>query len=97
MPKAVLDNVVIAESDLTELVEGNHYFPRNSVKMEMFDLSPTPYTCAWKGKAEYFNITVNGHTVSDIAWSYPNPKEAAKHIAGHLAFDKRKGVEIIAS
>jgi uncharacterized protein (DUF427 family) len=94
MPKAILNGVVIAQTLETELVEGNHYFPRSSVKMEMFDLSTTPYTCAWKGKAEYFNISLNGEHIQDIAWSYPNPKEAAKNIAGHVAFDKRKGVEI---
>jgi uncharacterized protein (DUF427 family) len=94
MAKATVDGVVIAESDNTELVEGNVYFPRDSVKMDMFSHSPTPYTCPWKGVAEYFNASVNGKEISDIAWSYPNPKEAAKNIAGHLAFDKRKGVQI---
>ena len=94
MPKAVFKGIVIAESDKTELVEGNHYFPRGSVKMEMFNSSPTPYTCGWKGDAEYFNISLNGEHIQDIAWSYPTPKEAANKIAGHLAFDKRKGVEI---
>jgi uncharacterized protein (DUF427 family) len=95
MPKAILNGVVIADSQTTELVEDNHYFPGDSVNMEMFSSSPTPYTCPWKGKAEYFNISVNGEAIQDIAWSYPTPKEAAKNIAGHLAFDKRKGVEII--
>jgi uncharacterized protein (DUF427 family) len=71
--------------------------PRSSVKMEWFSLSPTPYTCPWKGKAEYFNISVNAEAIQDIAWSYPTPKEAAKNIAGHLAFDRRKGVEIMGS
>ena len=97
MPKVMLKGVVIAESQVTEVVEGNHYFPRSSVKMDMLSSSPTPYTCPWKGKAEYFNISVNGEAIQDIAWSYPNPKEAAKNIAGHLAFDKRKAVEILDS
>jgi uncharacterized protein (DUF427 family) len=94
MPKAIFEGVVIAQSDNTELVEGNVYFPRDSVKMELFSHSPTPYTCPWKGVAEYFHATVNGKKIDDIAWSYPNPKEPAKNIAGHLAFDKRKGVQI---
>jgi uncharacterized protein (DUF427 family) len=94
MPKATIDGVVIAESDKTELVEGNVYFPRDSVKMDMFSHSPTPYICPWKGVAEYFNLAVNGKNIDDVAWSYPNPKEAAKNITGHLAFDKRKGVQI---
>jgi uncharacterized protein (DUF427 family) len=94
MAKAIVDGVVIAESDKTELVEGNVYFPRGSVKMDMFSGSSTPYTCPWKGVAEYFNASVNGKDITDIAWSYPTPKEAAKNIAGHLAFDKRKGVQI---
>jgi uncharacterized protein (DUF427 family) len=94
MAKATVDGVVIADSDKTELVEGNVYFPRDSVKMELLSHSPTPYTCPWKGVAEYFNATVDGKHINDIAWSYPNPKEAAKNITGHLAFDKRKGVQI---
>ncbi len=94
MPKAILNGVVIAETLETELVEGNHYFPRSGVKMEMFEASSTRYTCSWKGEAEYFNISLKGEHIKDIAWSYPNPKEIAKDIAGHLAFDKRKGVEI---
>jgi uncharacterized protein (DUF427 family) len=94
MPKAMLDGVVIAESNKTELVEGNVYFPRDSVKMDLFSHSPTPYTCPWKGVAEYFNVSVNGKEINDIAWSYPSPKEAAKNITGHLAFDKRKGVQV---
>jgi uncharacterized protein (DUF427 family) len=94
MAKATVDGVVIAESDDTQLVEGNVYFPRDSVKADLFSPSPTPYTCPWKGVAEYFHATVNGKKIDDIAWSYPSPKEAAKNIAGHLAFDKRKGVQI---
>jgi uncharacterized protein (DUF427 family) len=94
MPKAIVDGVVVAESDNTELVEGNVYFPRESVKMDLLSRSPTPYTCPWKGVAEYFHLAVNGKKINDVAWSYPNPKDAAKNIAGHLAFDKRKGVQI---
>lgn len=94
MPKAVLKGVVIAESKNTELVEGNYYFPRSSVSMDLFKPSPTPYTCAWKGKAEYFHILLGDELIQDIAWSYPSPKEAAQKIAGYLAFDKRKGIEI---
>ena len=90
MPKAEYQGTVLADSESTVVVEGNHYFPRESVHMELFSDSPTPYTCPWKGRAAYYNLTVDGQEVKDAAWSYPEPKEAAKEIAGHLAFDKSK-------
>ena len=80
--------------DDTVVVEGNHYFPREGVRTELLSDSPTPYTCPWKGEAAYFNLELNGERVKDVAWSYPNPKEAAKEIAGYLAFDRSKGVTV---
>lgn len=94
MAKATYNEAVIAESDATEQVEGNEYFPRDSVDMSKFSHSDTQYTCPWKGDAEYFNHEVDGETIADAAWSYPQPKEAAKNIAGHLAFDRSKGVTV---
>jgi len=94
VPKAELKGTVLAESDRTERVEGNHYFPRERVDMSRFKPSDTPYTCPWKGDAEYFHVEVDGETVEDAAWSYPEPKEAAKNIAGHLAFDRSKGISV---
>lgn len=94
MPKAAYNDTEVAQSDNTEQVEGNEYFPRDSVDMSKFTHSDTKYTCPWKGDAEYFNLEVDGKTIEDAAWSYPSPKEAAGHIAGHLAFDRSKGVTI---
>lgn len=94
MPKAEYRGTVLADSEHTVVVEGNHYFPRESVRMELFTDSPTPYTCPWKGKAAYFNLSAEGQDLADAAWSYPQPKEAAKEIAGHLAFDRSKGISV---
>ncbi len=84
--KATYNNVVIAESDKTVQIEGNEYFPPDAVQMDMLEKSPTPYTCPWKGVCQYYNVVVDGETLKDAAWSYPEPKEAAKEIAGHVAF-----------
>lgn len=94
MPKAEYQGTVLAESDNTVVIEGNYYFPRDSVQMELFTDSPTPYTCPWKGKAAYFNLSADGTELKDAAWSYPEPKEAAKEIAGYLAFDRSKGISV---
>ena len=94
MPKAIFDSTTLAESSETEQVEGNHYFPRESVDMSLFEESSTQYTCPWKGDAQYFHLNVDGETLEDAAWSYPEPKEAAKNIAGHLAFDKSKSISV---
>lgn len=94
MPKAEMNGTVLAESSATEQVEGNHYFPRESVDMTKLKPSATQYTCPWKGDADYFHLEVGGQTLEDAAWSYPQPKDAAKQIAGHLAFDKSKGVGV---
>lgn len=92
MVKAMWKGKVIAESDKTEVVEGNHYFPPDSVKKEFFKESKTHYTCPWKGEASYYNIEVDGETNEDAAWYYPDPKDAAKNIKGYVAF--WKGVEV---
>ena len=84
--KATWNGVVLAESDATVVVEGNHYFPPESLHREYFNPSSTHTTCPWKGTADYFSITVDGATNSDAAWTYPQPKSAAKNITGYIAF-----------
>lgn len=82
-------DVVLAESEYTEVVETNHYFPRDDVKMEYLTKSDTQYTCPWKGDATYYHIDIGNEHMEDGAWSYENPKEAAKQIKGHICFDKK--------
>lgn len=88
MAKATWNDVVLAESDKYEEVEGNAYFPPKSVKWDYFKSGDRQYTCPWKGKAAYYDIVVKGKTKKNAAWSYPEPLEAAKHIKGHVAFER---------
>jgi uncharacterized protein (DUF427 family) len=92
MAKAIWNGTVIAESDQTVVVEGNHYFPPDSVKREYLKPSSTQTVCGWKGTASYYTIEVNGQLNRDAAWYYPTPKPEAKQIAGYIAF--WKGVKI---
>lgn len=92
MKKAIWNNQIIAESDNTVNIEGNDYFPADSIKSEFFKASQTHTTCAWKGKAHYYNLEVNGEENKDAAWYYPEVSELAKSIKGHVAF--WKGVKI---
>ncbi len=93
MPKAVWNGVVLAESDKCEVVEGNQYFPPESIHCEYFKDSSTQTVCSWKGTASYFSLEVNGQVNKDAAWYYPEPKDAAKNIKGHIAFWKGVKVE----
>jgi uncharacterized protein (DUF427 family) len=77
---------VQAESDRTQIVEGNHYFPPESLHREFFRDSDKHTKCAWKGTASYFHIVVDGHTNKDAAWYYPAPEPAAKNIKSYVAF-----------
>lgn len=86
MAKAILNGIVIAESDATEVVEGNHYFPPDSLKMEFFTPSETESVCPWKGTAKYYTVSAEGRESVDAAWYYPEAKEAAKGIEGYVAF-----------
>ena len=86
MVKATWNGAVIAESDDTVVVEGNHYFPRAAVDPAVLSDSTTTSVCPWKGTAHYHNITVNGATNADAAWYYPEPKDAAAQIKGRIAF-----------
>lgn len=90
--KAVWNGQVIAESDDTVVVEGNHYFPAEAIKKEFFVSSTTKTHCPWKGDASYYTLQVNGKENGDAAWFYPNPKEAAMVIKNRVAF--WKGVEV---
>lgn len=92
MVRAVWNGTTIAESDDTVVVEGNHYFPRDSVRDDCLRESATHTTCPWKGVASYYDLTVDGKVNRDAAWYYPTPKEAAKEVAGRVAF--WKGVEV---
>ena len=91
--KATWNNAVIAESDDTVVVEGNHYFPPESVKQEYLQPSATHPPCPWKGNASYHNLVVNGETNKDAAWYYPDPKDAAAEIKDRIAFWRGVKVE----
>lgn len=93
MPKAIWQGTVIAQSDRTEVVEGNHYFPPESVDSAMLRDSATHTTCGWKGVASYHDIVVGDTVNKDAAWYYPEPNDAAKQIAGFVAFWKGVKVE----
>ncbi len=84
--KATWNGAVIAESDDTVVVEGNHYFPRDAIKPEYFRESATTSTCPWKGEAAYFDVVVDGEVNADAAWYYDTPKPAAENITERVAF-----------
>ena len=84
--KAVYNGTVIAESDDTVVVEGNHYFPPDSLKSEHFTPTELTTVCPWKGTASYYSLTADGETAADAAWYYPEPKDAAAEIRDHVAF-----------
>jgi uncharacterized protein (DUF427 family) len=90
--KATWRGKTLAESENTIVVEGNHYFPADSIKQEYFQQSDRHTICPWKGEASYYDVVVDGETNAGAAWYYPQPKEAASQIAGHVAF--WKGVEV---
>lgn len=92
MPKAIWNGTVIADSDDTVVVEGNHYFPRDAVDPAVLRPSSTTTVCPWKGTASYHSIVVDGKENKDAAWFYPEPKSAAAEIADRIAF--WKGVEV---
>ena len=94
MAKATWNGAVIAESDDTVVVEGNLYFPRDSVRSGYLRESGTHSVCPWKGTASYYSLEVDGKTNPDAVWYYPTPKDAAKQITDRVAF--WKGVEVTA-
>lgn len=84
--KAVWQGQLIADSQDTVVVENNHYFPQESVNMQLLKKSGHQYVCPWKGTCDYYDIIVSGDVNKDAAWVYPSPKPAAKEIAGRFAF-----------
>lgn len=91
--RAIWNGKTIAQSDTTEVVEGNHYFPRDSIVPEHFVESDTHTACPWKGTASYFTVVVDDQRNVDAAWYYPAPKAAAKQIKDHVAF--WRGVQVV--
>jgi uncharacterized protein (DUF427 family) len=90
--KAIWNNTLIAESDDTVLVEGNHYFPESTLKREFVTFSNHKTSCPWKGQASYYSLIVNGEVNVDAVWYYPDPKPEAANIKGRVAF--WKGVKV---
>jgi uncharacterized protein (DUF427 family) len=86
MPKAIWNGAVLAESDDTIVVEGNHYFPRTSINQQYFKESESHTVCGWKGVASYFDVEVEGEVNRDAAWYYPDVSDAAKQIKDYVAF-----------
>lgn len=93
MAKAIWNEQILAESDRTVIVDGNHYFPRDSVRNEFLRPSETQSVCGWKGTAGYYNLVVDGAENPDAAWYYADPKPDAMQIAGYVAFWKGVHVE----
>ena len=92
MAKAMWNGKVVAESDKTEVVEGNQYFPPDSVRKEYLQPGDKETVCPWKGTASYYNVVVDGNVNENAAWYYPNPKDAAKRLKDYVAF--WNGVEV---
>ena len=92
MKKAIWNGAVLAESDQTVVIEGNHYFPPESINCEYFKETSTHTTCPWKGQASYYDLEVSGEVNKDAAWFYKQPSDLAKAIKDHVAF--WKGVEV---
>jgi uncharacterized protein (DUF427 family) len=93
--RAEWNGVVLADSDKTVVVEGNHYVPKDSVDWSHFSATETRTICPWKGEASYYDVMADGETNGDAAWYYPDPKEAAAEIKDHVAF--WKGVSVTES
>ena len=91
--KAIWNGAVLAESDETVVIEGNHYFPAEAMNSEHFQPSQKTSVCPWKGTASYYDVVVDGEINGDAAWYYPETKDAAKEIEGYVAF--WKGVEVV--
>ena len=91
--RATVNGTVIAESDNTVVVEGNHYFPPESVNMEYFAGTDRTTVCPWKGTANYYTLSVDGETLDNVAWYYADPKDAAAEIRDHVAFYSAVTVE----
>ena len=93
MPKAIFNGRVIAESESFEMVEGNVYFPPESIRRGYFKPTDHHTTCGWKGVASYYTVAVDGEEARDVAWYYPDPLPAAANIKNHVAFYSKVKVE----
>lgn len=93
MARAIWNGVVLAESDRYEIVEGNVYFPPETINKRYFHSSTAHTTCPWKGLASYYSIEVDGKVNKDAAWYYPEPKPAARNIQNYVAFWRGVKVE----
>lgn len=91
--KATWNNVVIALSTETIIIENNHYFPASGVHTEYLKQNGESYTCPWKGHADYYDVVVGGETNKGAAWMYPAPSDKAKEITGYYAFWKGVTIE----
>ena len=92
--KAIWNGAVLAQSDHTVVVEGNHYFPADSIDRRYFVESGKSTVCPWKGAASYYSVVVDGEKNKDAAWYYPQPSAAAEQIRGYVAF--WRGVDVVA-
>jgi uncharacterized protein (DUF427 family) len=95
MPKAVWNDTVLAQSGKYKMVEGNVYFPSESVNWDYLSPGDRQYTCPWKGKSVYYNVKVDGEVLENAAWAYPEPKPAALYIKGFVAFETGAGIEVV--
>ncbi|BFM41089.1 DUF427 domain-containing protein [Synechocystis sp. LKSZ1] len=93
MAKAIWNGATLADSEACEIVEGNYYFPPDSVNWDYFQASDTHTICSWKGQASYYTLVVEGQQNKDAAWYYPEPKERAKQIQNYVAFWRGVTVE----
>jgi len=93
MAKAIWNGAILAESNACVTLEGNHYFPPDSVHHQYLKETATHTTCVWKGEASYYDIVVGNAVNADAAWYYPSPLKQAKHIAGYIAFWKGVSIE----
>lgn len=94
--QAIFNGVVLADSDDTVMVEGNHYFPADSLRREYFADSATRSVCPWKGLASYYTVTVDGVTNRDAAWYYPHPSPLARKVKNRVAFWNGVHVQVVA-
>lgn len=92
--KAIWNRQVIADSEDTIFLEGNHYFPPETVAMDHLRAGTRQYVCHWKGEAKYWDVIVGDEVNENSAWSYPSPKPAAAEITGYIAFETSKGIRI---
>lgn len=93
MVKATWNKLLVAQSDQTIVIEGNHYFPPQSVEKQYLAESDYRTTCPWKGEAHYYSLNADGQVSENAVWSYPQPKEKARQIAGYYAFGKDVSVQ----